>query len=108
VLDEARETGEFEALEQALLTMDVAAFQLGDTSVGERTREALSVMDARGNSLRAFAAHGNLGGFAYYAGRWDEAVESFAAGRAAAQEVGTSSVAIVALSLGEVLASQRR
>ena len=109
LLDEARETGEFEALEQALLTMDVAAFQLGDTSVGERTREALSVMDARGNSLRAFAAHGNLGGFAYYAGRWDEAVESFAAGRAAAQEVGdVVGAAIVALSLGEVLASQRR
>ena len=109
LLGEARETAEFEALEQALLTMDVAAFQLGDTSVGERTREALAVMNARGNSLRAFAAHGNLGGFAYYAGRWDEAVESFAAGRAAAQEVGdVVGAAIVALSLGEVLASQRR
>ncbi|MGD9954874.1 MAG: adenylate/guanylate cyclase domain-containing protein [Candidatus Nanopelagicales bacterium] len=97
LLDEARETGEFEALEQALLTMDVAGFQLGDTSVGERTREALAVMNARGNSLRAFAAHGNLGGFAYYAGR------------AAAQEVGdVVGSAIVALSLGEVLASQRR
>ncbi len=109
LLDEARETGEFEALEQALLTMDVAAFQLGDTSVGDRTREALTVMNARGNSLRAFAAHGNLGGFAYYAGRWDEAVASFAAGRVAAQEVGdVVGAAIVALSLGEVLASQRR
>jgi tetratricopeptide (TPR) repeat protein len=77
-------------------------------SAGDATREALDIMVSSGDDVRRYAAHVNLGGFAFYAGRWDEAVQQFGAASAAATKIGdVVSAAIVDLNVGEVLASQR-
>ena len=103
VLDESREVGEIEALEQALIQLDSAAFQTGDTSVGELTREALRLCLEHGHLQRASIAQVCLGGFAFYTGRWDEAVESFEGARRSALAVGdVVGAAMTSLSLGEV------
>ena len=103
VIDESREVGEIEALEQALIQLDTAAFQTGDTSVGELTREALRLCLEHGHLQRASIAQVCLGGFAFYTGRWDEAVESFEGARRSALAVGdVVGAAVTSLSLGEV------
>jgi class 3 adenylate cyclase/tetratricopeptide (TPR) repeat protein len=109
VLEQARPLGELEALEQALLYADVASFQLGDMTVGARTLEALEVMAERGVHVQAPFALSNLAAFAFYAGRWDEAVDYFARAAEAARSTGdTVFSAIVELNLGEVITSQGR
>ena len=103
VVDAARDSGEIEALEQALILMDTAAFQLGDTGVGDATREALRICLEHGHLQRASIAQVCLGGFAFYTGRWGEAVESFDGARQNALAVGdVVGAAMTALSLGEV------
>jgi tetratricopeptide (TPR) repeat protein len=104
LIEEARATGETESLETVLIHLDTARFQLGDTSVGEHTREALRICLENGHLQRASIAQVCLGGFAFYTGRWDEAVESFDGGRRSALAVGdVVGAALSSLSLGEVL-----
>ncbi len=104
LIEEARLTGETESLETVLIHLDTARFQLGDTSVGEHTREALRICLENGHLQRASIAQVCLGGFAFYTGRWDEAVESFDGARRSALAVGdVVGAALSSLSLGEVL-----
>jgi tetratricopeptide (TPR) repeat protein len=103
IVDEARATGEYEALESALIAIDVAAFQLGDTTVGANTLEALELARAHGRLKRAWSALTNLGAFAFYTGRWDTAVDRYVEGRSAALELGdVVGAAYVGLNLGEL------
>ncbi len=109
LIDEARRLGELDVLEQALIYSDVAGLQFGDAGLGDRTREALEVMDRRGVRIRAPFALSNLAAFAYYAGRWEEAVDFFARAADAAHATGDTILsAIVQLNMGEVLTSQGR
>ena len=109
VLDQARELGEYEALEAALIVLDAALFQLGDTRVGAGTEEALRSALARGNLKRATMAQSNLGAYAFVTGRWSEAAEWFAKARETGQYIGdVVGSAFVGLNLGELLVSQGR
>jgi tetratricopeptide (TPR) repeat protein len=104
LIEEARLVGETESLETVLVHLDTARFQLGDTSVGEHTREALRISLENGHLQVASGAQVCLGGYAFYAGRWDEAVEYFDGGRRSALAVGdVVGAALSSLSLGEVL-----
>jgi len=107
LLDQARGSEEPEALAQALMVLDIASFQLGETDVGDRTREALTLCLDNQLFQRAARAQNNLGVMAFYTGRWTEAVEAYAGARASAltagDVVGASSSAI---NLGEILVNQ--
>lgn len=108
LIGEARATGEFDALELALMALDVSRFQLGDTSVGENTREALALATRNGRLRRAAAARSNLGGFAFYTGHWDAAVDYYVAARSTALAIGdTVGAALFELNLGELYVSRR-
>jgi tetratricopeptide (TPR) repeat protein len=108
LIEEARATGEADALEAGLMVLDVTAFQLGDTSVGANTREALGSALEHGRLKRASVAQSNLGGFAFYNGDWDVAVEWYSAARDVGQAVGDAvGAAFVGLNLGELRVSRR-
>ena len=100
---EARAVDEYDALETALMALDAVAFQSGDTSVGDNTREAMESALAHGRNVRARVASANLAAFAFYTGRWDVSVDYLVRARALAMSIGdVVGAAKVGLSLGEL------
>ncbi|HET7899762.1 MAG TPA: adenylate/guanylate cyclase domain-containing protein, partial [Candidatus Nanopelagicales bacterium] len=88
VIAEARALGEAEGLERALLVADASGLQLGDTSIGPNVEEAFQSALSNGRLSRAVSAANNLGAFAFFAGRWDDALERWAEGRRIANQAG--------------------
>ena len=84
----ARQVDDPETLVQALMAIEFAELYMGLPITGVHTREALDISVARGYRPRESIARANLGNFAYFAGRWDEAVEWYASSRQAALEGG--------------------
>jgi len=107
LIDAARTSREWEALAQALMVLDVSRFILGDSAVGQNTREALAICLEHGQLQRAYRAHNNLGGFALFTGHWNEAVEAWSGARTTALAIGDDlGAAQVAMGLGEILVNQ--
>jgi tetratricopeptide (TPR) repeat protein len=103
VVTEAREVGEADALETALGALDAVAFALGDTSVGENTREALESARAHDRLSRAALLGSNLAAFAFYTGQWDLAVGYLVEARTTYLSAGdVVGAALAGLSLGEL------
>jgi ATP/maltotriose-dependent transcriptional regulator MalT len=67
---------------------DTVGFQLGDMTVGTRTREAIELAVRHGRLARASAAASNLGAFSFYAGSWDEALTQWIDARSTAFAAG--------------------
>ncbi len=74
-VESARRADDGETLGMALLIIDSADYQLGRPDLGSYTREALEIAIARGDKPLESVARANLGGFAFFAGRWDEAAQ---------------------------------
>jgi class 3 adenylate cyclase/tetratricopeptide (TPR) repeat protein len=105
----ARGAEDPETLVQALMAIDYADALLGRPVDGAHTREALDLCVAHGFRPRESVARANLGGYAFYAGRWSEAVEWFASSREAAVAAGNAfGAAETDLSLSEILIHQGR
>ncbi len=103
----ARHTDDPETLFQALLAIDHAAFYSGQAVDGEHTREALTICSAHGWGRGEAIARANLGGYAYVAGKWDEAIDWFESSRRVALEAGNAiGAAETDVSLGEILATR--
>lgn len=105
----ARATGDAEALVQALMAIDYADAQLGRTVDGACTREALQLCIEHGFRPRESVARANLGGYAFLAGRWAEAVQWYTSSREAALAAGNAfGAAETDLALAEILIHQGR
>ena len=106
-LEGARDTDDPETLVQALMAIDHAELYLGMRVEGAHTKEALAICMANGYRPRESIARTNLGNFAYFAGRWDEAIDWFESSARVALEAGNAfGAAETALSLGEILVSR--
>ncbi len=105
----ARQVDDPETLVQALMAIEFAELYMGLPITGIHTREALDISVEHGYRPRESIARANLGNFAYFAGRWDEAVEWYASSRQAALEGGNAfGAAETDVSLGDILVSQGR
>jgi class 3 adenylate cyclase/tetratricopeptide (TPR) repeat protein len=105
--DEARALGDRLTLASALIFADYADVLLGTSGVGERTREALEIAIESGDGVTELKARANLGGYAFYAGRWEEAVQWYRSSRDVAVKVGrVIQAAEIDLALGEILVHQ--
>ncbi len=104
---EAQEAGEMQALARAFTTMDWAHFVLGHPEQVVHGNEAVQIYENLGLLDKAADVINNLGGFAYYAGNWEEATSSFFKSRdlylRAGNDVGA---AMVGANIGEVLVSR--
>ena len=100
-------TDDPETLVQALMAIDHAELHLGMPVAGTHTQEALEICAAQGYRPRESIARANLGNFAFYAGRWDEAVEWYRSSRRVALEAGNDfGAAETDVSLGDILVSR--
>ena len=105
----ARQVGDDVTLGSALLILGAAEAQMGHDRVGEHFLQALEIFMRRGDRPGESAARANLGIFAFFAGRWDEAVDWYTSSRRVALEAGNDfGAAETDLSLAEILIYQGR
>ncbi len=105
----ARVAGDLATLEQALVSIDHAETFMGMPCEGDHTREALEICIRHGWKARESIARCNLGNFAFFAGRWEQAVEDYRLSRTAAMESGNDfGAAETDVNLGEVLVNLGR
>jgi tetratricopeptide (TPR) repeat protein len=105
--DSARRVDDPETLVRALMAIDDAEHQLGLPSTGRYTEEALEVCVANGLKYQESVARLNLGVWAFFAGRWDEAIDYYRSSRIVALEAGNAcGAAETDVNLGEVLISR--
>jgi tetratricopeptide (TPR) repeat protein len=104
----AERTGTAPILATALLHLDVAELTVGLPGEGEHAERALTILrEAGGQPWLEARALNQLGIRSYYAGRWDEAVQRYAASRAACERAGDAwTAAIASGNIAEVLSDQ--
>ena len=103
VIPEARAVGDAEGLERALLVADASGLQLGYTDIGPNVQEALESAIEHGRLSRATLAAMNLGAFAFFAGRWGEALAHWEEGQRLATQAGDVVVAAqIGCNVGEL------
>ena len=106
--DEARAAGDLETLARALTHIDYADLQMGRADLGSNTREAVTLFEGLGDLGFESVARSNLGGYAFYAGRWEEAVDWYTSSRRLEVKIGRLySAAEIDVALGEILIHQR-
>ena len=108
-IDEAQVAGDRAALAQAYLTLDWALLDLGETELAINSPVALAIYEELGDLSGQAITLNNLGGMAYYEGRWNDAVDLYERSRQARLKVGNSvDAATGTCNIGEVLSDQGR
>ncbi|HJR18270.1 MAG TPA: adenylate/guanylate cyclase domain-containing protein, partial [Actinomycetota bacterium] len=104
---EARATGELRALAQAYVTLDLIDVNQGHASDHSYSQQALEIYEQLGDLSRQSVVLNNLGAFAYYEGRWDEAVTMYERARLSREQTGDPvGAAIGTANVGEIRADQ--
>ncbi len=104
---EAEAVGELSALARACYLLDMALVHLGRTAEATHSGRALEIYERLGDPEHEFQVLNNLGGFAYYEGRWDEAVELYRRAAACAERAGRpADAAFTDGNIGEILSDQ--
>lgn len=104
---DARLAGEKDALAHALYVLDWAYFDLGRPELATHGSEVIELYGELGNLSRQADAYNLLGNFAYWEGRWDEAVELYERGRERQLEAGdVVGAAIGTVNVAEILVQQ--
>ena len=108
-IDEAQVAREDIALAQACHVLDWALVQSGRPSEAVHSDRALQIYGRLGQLDREAAVLNNLGGFAYFEGRWDDAVALYRRGADASVRAGDlANAAYGDCNVGEVLSDQGR
>ena len=98
-----------EALAHALAGLDVAYNSLGDSRLATNSARALELYRELGDLVREGGVLNNLGLIAYFAGRWNEALDYYRQAVAAWDQAGdTRSVSMASFNIGEILSAQGR
>ncbi len=104
---EAESVGEMSALARACYLLDMALVHLGRAQEATYSRRALQIYEQLGDPEHEFQVLNNLGGFAYYDGRWDEAVDLYRRAAACAERAGRpADAAFTDGNIGEILSDQ--
>jgi class 3 adenylate cyclase/tetratricopeptide (TPR) repeat protein len=106
---EGEAAGEELAVGQACQTLDWALVESGRAAEGGYSARALEIFRRRGAIDRESRVLNNMGGFAYRAGRWEQAVSLYRQGAEASTRAGDMDLAAYAdCNVGEVLSDQGR
>ncbi len=106
---EARESGSLAAEAHASFILDWAWFSIGRFDLATHSERALEIYSELGDLSGEAGVLQNLGGFAYYQGRWDEAVALYERSRDARQRTGNDVEAAMGVcNIAEVLIDQGR
>lgn len=102
-IPQARGSDDPETLVQALMAVDFADQHLGVDVSGDYTKEALQICVDHGFRPRESVARANLGAYAYYGGRWQEALVWYETSKDVALTAGNAyGAAECDLSLGDI------
>ncbi|WP_430645214.1 adenylate/guanylate cyclase domain-containing protein [Agromyces sp. GXS1127] len=106
---EAEASGEREALARSYQVLDAAYVMLGQSAKAVYGERALAIYEELGNLPGTAVVTNNLGGQAYWQGRWEDAVGFYARARDAFLRAGNEAeAATCGANIGEVLVSQAR
>ena len=106
-LAEGEAAGELDAMAHALYVLDVAHLSLGRSRSAENSMRALELYQRLGNLAKQAHVMNNLGSYAYYEGRWNEARGWYERARATYLKTGNVvDAAVDNANLGEILLNQ--
>jgi class 3 adenylate cyclase/tetratricopeptide (TPR) repeat protein len=104
---EAESVGELRALAHASYSLDWALVESGRSGEAEHSWRALDIYERLGDPEHEFDVLNNLGMFAYFDGRWDDAVELYRRAGACGERAGRpADAARVDCNVGEILSDQ--
>lgn len=108
-IEESEQVGEAEALARACYTLDWALVELGRPQDATHSMRALEIYEVLRDPEDEATVLNNLGMFAYFEGRWEDAVELYRQAGACSERAGKpSDVAYTDCNVGEVLSDQGR
>jgi tetratricopeptide (TPR) repeat protein len=108
-IEAAQRADEREALALALFLLDWALVDLGRSDEAVHSQRALELYDELGRLGPQATIYNNLGTFAYYEARWDDAVELFEKARQLRLRLGDEvDAALGTFNIGEVRSDQGR
>jgi tetratricopeptide (TPR) repeat protein len=108
-LEEAERAGDLEAQAHAHFILDRAYENLGRLEEATHSPRALAIYEELGDLAGQANVLNNMGGFAYYRGQWDEAVELYDRGRQARERTGDAvNAAFGTVNVGEIRSDQGR
>jgi tetratricopeptide (TPR) repeat protein len=87
-IEEAKGSGEQEALASAYRTLDLSNVELGRYEDITHYSLALAIYEELGNLMESGSINNDLGVFAYYQGRWDDALAFYEKARAQWERAG--------------------
>ena len=104
---EAESVGELSALARACYQLDLALFQSGRSDEATHSWRALEIYEQLGDPEHEFQVLNNLGAFAYWGDRWDEATEFYRRAAVCAESAGRpADAAYTDGNIGEILSDQ--
>ncbi|HJP66360.1 MAG TPA: tetratricopeptide repeat protein, partial [Actinomycetota bacterium] len=108
-IEEAEQAGEREALARAHFILDRAYVSLGQLDLATHSAISLAIYEELGDLAGQANVLNNMGGFAYYQGQWNEAVDLYERGRRARDRTGDAvNAAFGTVNVGEILSDQGR
>jgi predicted ATPase len=108
-IGDAVAAGNLAAEAQASFILDWAYVESGRPELATHSARALEIYEQLGDLDGQAGVLNNLGGFAYFEGRWDDAIELYERGRDTRLRTGNAvEAALGTCNIGEVLADQGR
>jgi tetratricopeptide (TPR) repeat protein len=105
----AEDADDRDALAHAYYVLDWTLFDLGQPEKARFSERALEIYAELGDLAGQAVVYNNLGVWAYYRGRWREALDYYAKGRTARERTGDAvSAAMGTSNIGEILSDQGR
>ena len=106
-ITDAESVGELRALAHACYALDYALVESGRPGEATHSWRALEIYERLGDPEHEFRVLNNLGGIAYWDGRWDEAVDLYRRATACAERAGRpADAAFTDCNVGEILSDQ--
>ncbi len=108
-IEEAESVGELTALAHALYSLDWALVESGRREEATHSWRALEIYQQLGDPEHELFVLNNLGMFAYFDGRWDDALSLYLRARECGERSGRpADTAFVDCNVGEILSDQGR
>jgi tetratricopeptide (TPR) repeat protein len=105
----ATTAGDEDALARAYIAMDWAHHMLGQPEQATHGEQTLDLLQRLGHLKRASDVMNNEGGYAYFAGHWDDAVDWYRRSQETSEKAGNViDAAFVRANIAEVMIGQRR
>jgi class 3 adenylate cyclase/tetratricopeptide (TPR) repeat protein len=106
---EAEAAGDDSVIADACVILDAAYVERGELSKAVYSKRAAEMHEASGDLAGQGLVYNNMGAFAYYEGKWDEAIALYERGRDARARTGDAVMAALGdLNIGEILMDQGR